>query len=94
MKTFILSAILICLTHISFAEEKAPPKAADQNQHIQMHEQMAKAHQQAADCLKSGKPAEECKKAFHEMNKEMGEHENCGHGMKHHKHHKMDKKAK
>jgi hypothetical protein len=92
VRTIILSVLIVCATHASFAEEKAAAKAAEQGQeHVQMHEQMAKAHQQAADCLKSGKSEEECRKAFYEMCKETGGPDKCGPWMMRHK---MGKKAK
>jgi hypothetical protein len=92
VKTIILSAIIICAAQVSFAEEKAPAKSTEQSQeHLQMHEQMANAHQQAADCLKSGKSEEECQEAFHEMYKETGGPDKCGPWMMHHK---MGKKTK
>jgi hypothetical protein len=92
MRSIILSVVLICATHVSFAEDKTPVKAADQNQeYVQMHEKMATAHQQAADCLKSGKSEDECRKAFHEMCKGSGGSEKCGQWMMHHK---MWKKSK
>lgn len=76
----------------SFAQDKAPTKEVDQKQaHVQMHEQMAKMHQQAADCLKSGKSEDECRKSFHEMCRESGGPEMCGPGMMHHQ---MGKKGK
>lgn len=50
------------------------PASADHHEkmqdHIQMHEKMAKAHQGAADCLKAGKPMDECKKSFDSMCKD------------------------
>ena len=45
--------------------------------HVEMHEKMSKAHQDAADCLKSGKPHEECQKAFHSMCKDSGGGAHC-----------------
>lgn len=90
MKIIIL-LILISGAVSSFAQDKEPTKEVDQKQsHVLMHEQMAKAHQQAADCLKSGKTAEECRKAFHEMCKESGNPDMCGPRM----HHKMGRKTK
>lgn len=65
------------------AEQKPSP--------IQMHEQMAKAHQQAADCLKSGKSEEECRSAFHDMCKGAGGPGKCDGWMMHHK---MGRKGK
>lgn len=84
MKIILLSVLLA--TNLSFAEDKTSTKDTDQNQdHVQMHERMAKAHQQAADCLKAGKPPEECRKDFHEMCKEADGSNQCGPWMMHHK---------
>lgn len=92
MKELVFSALLLCAPSTGFAEDKAPVKNNEQNQdHIQMHERMAKAHQQAADCIKSGKTEEDCRKAFHEMCKEAGGPEKCGPWMMHHK---MGRKGK
>jgi hypothetical protein len=92
MKSIILSAALLCAANFSFAQDKASVKSTEENQeHIQMHEQMAKAHQQAADCLKSGKSKEECRKVFHSMCKEAGGPEKCGPDMMHQKMEKKDK---
>lgn len=91
MKKIIILATIFIASH-SFAQDKATAKKDDKKQsHIQMHEEMVKAHQQAADCLKSGKSEDECRKAFHEMCKESGGPEMCGPGMMHRK---MDKKGK
>ncbi|MFN8791913.1 MAG: hypothetical protein ACK5Y2_10715 [Bdellovibrionales bacterium] len=92
MKSIILLAALLGAANFSFAQDKAWTKSGEKNQdHIQMHEQMAKAHQQTADCLKSGKSEDECRKDFHDMCKEAGGPEKCGPWMMHHK---MGKKAK
>lgn len=90
MKTIIfLAAVLGAMP--SFAQSNTTAKETEPKMsHLQMHEQMAKAHQQAADCLKSGKSQDECRKGFEDMCKESGSHEMCGSGMMHRK---MDKKA-
>ena len=57
-----------------------------------MHEKMAKAHSDAAECLKSGKPHDECRKNFKAACKDSGD-KMCGMGMgkgKGHKHHGHD----
>ncbi len=88
----IIFLVVLSSAVFSFAQDKTPAKAMDQKQsHIQMHEQMAKNHQQAADCLKSGKAEDECRKAFQEMCKEAGGPDKCGPWMQHHK---MGKKGK
>lgn len=86
MKAFIFSLALLCAANAGFAQDKDPAKESEQKQeHIKMHESMMKAHQQAVDCLKSSKPEEECRKAFHEMCQESGGPDKCGPGMMHHK---------
>ncbi len=50
-------------------------------EHIQMHEQMAKAHQQAVECLKSETSEEQCRKAFREVCASAGT--KCGDHMMH-----------
>ena len=92
MKKAFLFLGLICLTANLYAEEKKDAKKEMNSQeHMQMHEKMAKAHKDAADCLKSGKPEEECKTAFHSMCNESGRPEMCGHMMGNHKDHKQHK---
>lgn len=80
MKKIILMAMIFCSTSFSLAaDDKTSAKGTDsKSQHTQMHEHMAKAHQQAAECLKSGKSEEECRKDFHEMCKESGAPDKCG----------------
>lgn len=80
MKKIILITVILCASSFTLAADpKASSIAMDsKNQHMQMHEQMAKAHQQAAECLKSGKSEEECRKDFHEMCKESGAPDKCG----------------
>lgn len=91
MKRIIFLATLFIAMH-SFAQDKDTAKKDDKKQsHLQMHEEMVKAHQQAVDCLKSGKSEDECRKAFHEMCKNSGGREMCGPGMMRYK---MDKKSK
>lgn len=78
MKTVLLSVSFLIISSVGMAQDKAAAKPSSVAEHVQMHEQMAKAHQQAADCLKSGKPEEECRKAFHESCQGMGCGEKCG----------------
>ncbi len=83
MKRLMFLMTVLCINP-TFAQDKAATKEMDQKaSHLQMHEQMAKTHQQAADCLKAGKPEEECRKAFHDMCREAGGPEKCGQGMMH-----------
>ena len=84
MKSIVLTVAFLCAASLCSAEETAQAKKAEQSQ-IQMHEQMAKAHQQAVDCLKSGKSEEECRKAFHQTCEEAGGPGNCGPWMMHHR---------
>ncbi len=92
--TKVIFSVLILVTSTLWAQEKqaTPPPTATNTQleHIQMHEKMSKAHQQAADCLKSGKPVEECRTEFHGMCSEAGSPGKCGPWM----HHKMWRKGK
>lgn len=97
MKKFII-AILLSWTTASFAEDKSDedkkvaPVREQKQSHMQMHEHMAMAHQEAAACLKAGKPEEECRMAFHEKCKESGRPEMCGPRKMHDKKGKKSKK--
>jgi len=63
------------------AADKAPAKTeGDRSSHLQMHLQMAKAHQEAADCLTSKKTEEECHNQFNENRSAMGDGATCGEG--------------
>ena len=77
MKTIFFAIMLISGMAIAQSKPVATPPVVDAG-HIEMHEKMAKAHQQAADCLKSGKTFDECRAAFQMMCKESGEPGNCG----------------
>lgn len=46
------------------ADDAAAKTGADRQKMIEMHEKMAAAHAQAAACLKSGKPVDECRDAL------------------------------
>jgi hypothetical protein len=84
MKKLILAVAIVCLAGGSYAEEKESEmkNGKDERQEtMMMHEQMAKAHQQAADCIKTGKPEEECWSNFRTMCKSAGGYERCGAGM-------------
>lgn len=61
MKNTLLAtlAVFVVLMGISYAEEAAPAKA-DHSKQIQMHEKMAEAHKNAAQCLKDGKAKDVC----------------------------------
>lgn len=82
MKSIFLSVLMVGAVSFSFAQDKAPAKNSkevDLNQErIQMHEGMMKAHQQAAECLKSGKTNEECRSSFQEMCQSAGGSSKCG----------------
>ncbi len=74
----------------AYAAESTPAKETGEfHARMQMHEKMAKAHQEAADCLKSGKTEMDCKSAFRAMCKDAGGYEMCGHMSKHYKKGKM-----
>ncbi len=81
MKNLILMMAVMSFVSLASADDKSMPM--DKEHHMQMHEQMAKAHQQAADCLKAGKPEEECRAAFHKMCDEASGTGHCGEGMMH-----------
>ncbi|MGE3388249.1 MAG: hypothetical protein AB7K41_16105 [Bdellovibrionales bacterium] len=69
------------IASFAFAQTKETDKVpAIDTGHIEMHEKMAKAHQQAADCLKAGKPADDCRQSFRAQCKEAGEPGQCGIG--------------
>lgn len=56
-----------------FAEEAAKTDA----KHIQMHEQMAEAHKNAAQCLKDGKSVDVCRAEFKKAMKSAKEDCDC-----------------
>tara|TARA_B110001454_G_C12723270_1_gene436129 strand:- start:5485 stop:5772 length:288 start_codon:yes stop_codon:yes gene_type:complete len=63
----------------SFALDKVPAQDADSRlAHIEMHKKMMAAHQQAAECLKSGKQEEDCREIFQKMCLEANGHRKCG----------------
>ena len=76
----LLCAGLMALSLYAKAEDKAKAPSTKES-HVQMHEDMAKAHQKAADCLKSGKPEEECRNEFMNEAKTHGGADHCGDGM-------------
>lgn len=89
----IIYLIAISFAVPTFAQDKAPASDADEKKsYVQMHEQMAKAHQQAADCLKSGRSENDCMKAFRETCRESGGPDQCGAGMMHHRRDKESKR--
>lgn len=65
-------AALMSLSLPLLAADKTPSPSGTPGQpspealkkHIEMHEQIAAAHQGAADCLKAGKPMQECRSQF------------------------------
>ncbi len=86
MKNLLILAVVMVFGGALSAEEKDSAKMPmGHDEHIQMHEKMSKAHHEAAECLKSGKPEEECKTAFHKICEDSGKPEMCGHSMEHHK---------
>lgn len=88
MKKIIFLAAIFSVAS-SFSQNKDSTKESNQKQSLaQMHEQIAKVHQQAADCLKSGKSEDECQKMFHEMCKQGPNAGECGPWMMHHMHRK------
>lgn len=76
MKTLFFAIMLFSGMAIAQTNTAPKPPLVDTG-HIEMHEKMAKAHQQTADCLKSGKIFDECRAAFQMMCKESGESGNC-----------------
>lgn len=94
MPISILIALVFGFSEISIGQDNMLKAEAEVKQvHIQLHEKMMQTHQQAVDCLKSGKPEDECAKAFHRMCKEASGHRNCGPWMTEHMQ-KRDKKRK
>ncbi len=90
MKMFTLSLLVFGFFNVSYAEDASKMKMMDSPQsRMQMHEQMAKAHQDAADCMKAGKSEEDCRLAFHKMCKGSEDSEMCEPMTKHHKKSKM-----
>jgi len=67
MSRHLLLAGLFVLSAPAFAEDAKKDSAKkewDPKAHIEMHEKMADAHKKAAECLKAGKPTEECRTQF------------------------------
>ncbi len=64
MKTNLLLALLFCSAAYTQDKLATSPDLTENERHIQTHEKMAKAHQQAADCLKSGKSTSDCRQQF------------------------------
>ena len=79
MKTLFFVTMFTTSMALAQTKETATPPSPDAS-HIEMHEKMSKAHQQAADCLKSGKSADECRQSFQAMCKDAGELGQCGMG--------------
>lgn len=83
MKRFVLTFALLCSGTSALAADPVAPATADVTKdHIQMHTQMASAHQKAAECLTAGKPESECRSAFQDVCQKSGGPEKCGAGMK------------
>lgn len=62
----ILAALFLAFPLLAFSADDKPNPAAALEKHIKMHETMAKAHNDAVNCLKAGKTMEECRRAFRE----------------------------
>ncbi len=78
MKTGAIIIAVLFLANFGFAQTPPAMGAATMDmKHVEMHEKMSKAHQEAADCLKAGKSTEECQMAFHTMCKDSGGEGNC-----------------
>lgn len=85
MKTTIFFAALLGIVQFALAQDQAPTQEqspAPIQEAVQMHEKMAKAHQQAVECLKSGKTEDECREAFHAMCKDAGGPKMCNSWMR------------
>ena len=85
MKTLVFFILTIFFLP-SMAQEQQPPKEVELKlSHVQMHERMAKAHQQAVDCLNSGKSEDDCRKTFRDLCQQAGGSEMCASGMMNHR---------
>lgn len=80
-----LSAIAACMAVAAasvFAQAPAAPKASPKDAHkaetIAQHRAMAKAHEDAAKCLESGKPEEQCHEQLRKDCKGLGIGRFCG----------------
>lgn len=99
MKNIITILALVMGPAVGFAQTPSPaasPSADANAAHAEMHEKMAKAHQDAAACLKSGKTMKECGEAFHAACKDTGAPGMCADHAKGmmHGHHGGKKKAR
>ncbi|MEW6057339.1 MAG: hypothetical protein AB1540_12075 [Bdellovibrionota bacterium] len=74
-------AALLLLVTTSFAGDKDKKSEVDNDlkAHIEMHEKTAKAHERTAECLKDGKPVDECRAEFRKARP--GDGQGCGMGM-------------
>ncbi|MFZ3230211.1 MAG: hypothetical protein WA160_08400 [Pseudobdellovibrio sp.] len=86
IKNIVITALVTSFVTVGHTEDKKVPTSAEKESStmsmMNRHEHMMKAHQLAADCLKSGKSEEECQGEFHTMCKEAGGTGNCGFRMK------------
>jgi hypothetical protein len=82
MRPIALTCALFLLAPFASADDAKKTEAGDMQLHIEQHEKMAKAHQDAATCLKSGNPMPECRAKF--MEQCQGEGCHMGHMGKHH----------
>lgn len=80
MKIFFMVAMFVASSSFAQADDSKDSKKqlAANISHAEMHEKMSKAHQQAADCIKSGKPIEECREEFRTMCKGFADDGHCG----------------
>jgi len=77
MKKLLLLAILVPFAALAANDHSEAEKKKD----IQRHRAMAAAHEAAAKCLESGKPADACQKALQDACKGLAIGKYCG--MKH-----------
>lgn len=76
-----LVSMLMATSWIAFAQNQQPSGAGDDvTAHIAMHEKMAAAHKDAAECLKEGKPVKECRSRFQAACQDSGAMMGCGMG--------------
>lgn len=92
--TTILALLGLSLGAPAFADDEKKSGEDDMKSHIEMHEKMAKAHSEAAECLKSGKSRDECKEKFKEACGKEGKGCMMGHHGKHKGHGKGKDKKK
>lgn len=76
IRKFVL-ALIFASSSLALAQDKPTGREAERTQKVELLEKMAKAHQEAASCLKLGKSEEECREQMIQNCPMRGEAGNC-----------------